>query len=273
MRPILIAAAALAGVLALPAAAMARPGFVTASLALRAGPSVEFPAVDRIPAGAEVDIHGCIAGYAWCDVAFDGDRGWVNGDYLQFLYHGRRVLIVDYGPEIDFPIVGFDVGTYWGHYYRHRNFYGRRGYWENHYQALRGGHERIGERGRNEHGMTTGRGSGEQFGPGHENNRAMRGRIEHGPGHYGTVGQGGRERFGHERGARSAGAPHMMRGGHGPETTGAAPRGAAGIGAGGRAGGGAHIQGGGSVGGGPAGGAAAGGGGGAIGGGGRGNER
>jgi uncharacterized protein YraI len=130
MRSIIFAAAALLGAVALPAAAMARPGYVTATVNMRAGPGTDFPAVDRVPRGARVDIHGCVSGYRWCDVTFAGNRGWVVGDELEFLYRGRRVTVFDYGPEIDFPIIGFDVGTYWGHYYRHRDFYGRRDNWE-----------------------------------------------------------------------------------------------------------------------------------------------
>lgn len=216
MRPMLIAAAALlAGTALLPTAASARPGFVTASLSLRAGPSLDFPAVDRIPAGARVNIHGCIRGYRWCDVSFAGDRGWIDGDELQLLYRGRRVLIVDYGPRIDFPIIGFNVGSYWGHYYRGRNFYGRRDYWESRY------------RGHGGHNVTVGRGHRDRTAAGRNAQRER--------GHAATVGAGVHGTMGHDRGrgpgeaARMGGhAAHGMRN-RGSHTMGAAPSGRSGV--------------------------------------------
>lgn len=135
MRRLILWAVALAAGLALPMAAMASPGFVTTNLNLRAGPSTGFPVVDTIPDGARVNIHGCLSDYAWCDVSWSGARGWADSNYLQSLYDGRRVLIVDYGDEIGFPILTFDIGTYWGHYYRHRPFYGRLNFWRQRYAS------------------------------------------------------------------------------------------------------------------------------------------
>jgi uncharacterized protein YraI len=131
---LIMAAVAATAAFAVPTAAMARPGFVTTSLNLRAGPSTSFPVVDTLPAGASVNIHGCLAGYTWCDVGWRGERGWVAGRYLDFVYRGRRVLLPDYAVEVGFPIVGFSVGTYWNHYYRHRSFYHRRHNFERRYR-------------------------------------------------------------------------------------------------------------------------------------------
>src|SRR5581483_11067739 len=108
MKHILIAAAALA-VIGAPAAAMARAGFATSDVNMRAGPATDFPVITTIPAGADVNIHGCIAGYDWCDVGWSGDRGWVEASYLQFVYHDRRVLLPDYAAEVAIPIVTFAV--------------------------------------------------------------------------------------------------------------------------------------------------------------------
>lgn len=138
MRYYLIIAAAAAAALAVPTAASARPGFVTTSLNLRAGPGTSFPVVDTLPTGAAVNIHGCLAGYTWCDIGWRGERGWVAGRYLDFVYRGRRVLLPEYAVEVGFPIVAFSVGTYWGHYYRNRPFYHRRLYFERHYHHYRG---------------------------------------------------------------------------------------------------------------------------------------
>lgn len=184
--PLLIAAITAAG-LAVPAtAAPARPGYVTAAVNLRAGPGTGFPAVDTIPGGARVDIHGCLSGYVWCDVGFDGERGFVNSNYLQFLYRGRRVLVIDYADEIGFPIIDFDIGSYWGHYYRHRGFYGRLGYWRHHWHH---------------YGRTTGHfrhGHGHHFG-GHRLSVGTPPYGGHVRGHFGhrSFGHVGHRNFGH----------------------------------------------------------------------------
>ena len=126
MKRITLALAAATVAMAIPAAAMAaQPGFTTTGLNLRAGPGFDFPVVDRLPPGAHVRIRGCLAGYTWCDLVWRGEYGWAPGDNLAFLYGGRRVLVLDYGPEIGLPIVGFSVDTYWRRHYRHRHFYAR----------------------------------------------------------------------------------------------------------------------------------------------------
>jgi len=55
--------------LATPAAALAAPGMITTSVNLRAGPSAEFPVVNRLPRGVPVEVHGCIRQALWCDVS------------------------------------------------------------------------------------------------------------------------------------------------------------------------------------------------------------
>jgi uncharacterized protein YraI len=132
-----MAAIAAAAAFAAPAAAMARPGFVTTKLYIRAGPSTSFPVVDTLPSGARVDIHGCLSGYTWCDVSWRGERGWVAARYLDFVYRGRRVFLPEYAVEVGFPIVSFSVGSYWNNYYRHRRFYHRRNYFERHFRGHR----------------------------------------------------------------------------------------------------------------------------------------
>jgi uncharacterized protein YraI len=225
---------------------MARPGFASTNLHLHAGPSVGFPVIDTISSGSRVNIHGCLSGYAWCDVSWRGERGWADGDYLQFLYRGRRVLIVDYGDEIDFPILGFNIGTYWGHHYRHRSFYGRLGYWRRHFhgqhhprahhRSVRPGHAASGPHGhprhhehraspvmghRNHHvsRMPIGRGAGLHVGARPQHGRAFphfgrggvgvhRPHIHQAP-HMGTLG-------GHAMPHPHVGGPHFGHGGGAP---------------------------------------------------------
>ncbi|PWK92685.1 uncharacterized protein YraI [Fulvimonas soli] len=124
------ALAALPLLLALPAAAGAQGiGYVTANVNLRAGPDVGYPRVDTIPAGAAINVQGCIDGWVWCDVLYGGVRGWMAGNYIQYTYDNRPVLLPDYGARIGIPIVSFAIGAYWGSYYRDRPFYRQRDYW------------------------------------------------------------------------------------------------------------------------------------------------
>jgi uncharacterized protein YraI len=114
---------------AMPAAAAAQTAIVTTDLNMRAGPSTEFPVVAMLPEDSRVRVHGCLTDYDWCDVSWDGERGWVNGSYLQERYRNRVVVLSDYGSELDVPIVAFRVGTYWDSYYRSRPWYGQRTRW------------------------------------------------------------------------------------------------------------------------------------------------
>lgn len=140
MRRFLLWTTAAAAALVLPAAAMAaQPAFTTTDVNLRAGPGTDYPVVDTIPGGARLRIQGCIAGYNWCSVAWRGEYGWAQGDYLAALYRGNRVVVIDEGPEIGLPIIGFDIGTYWGRHYRHRGFYARIHNYEHGRTAIRAG--------------------------------------------------------------------------------------------------------------------------------------
>jgi uncharacterized protein YraI len=128
----------IAAVLLTPTAALAAPGMVTASVGLRAGPGPGFPMVDRIPAGARVDVHGCLKGNAWCDVSFSDDRGWVSAQYLEYLYRNHYVYLPDYVDEVDVAVVPFVLSSYWSDYYSGRPWYHRRAYWNNYWSS----HER-----------------------------------------------------------------------------------------------------------------------------------
>jgi uncharacterized protein YraI len=130
--PGFVAAAVL---LAVPTAALAAPGLVTTSVSMRAGPGPGFPAVDRIPGGAHVNIHGCIRGASWCDVSWSDDRGWVAAEYLEYYYRNRYVLLSDYVDVIDVPIVPFALSTYWASYYSGRPWYHRLAYWNSYWQS------------------------------------------------------------------------------------------------------------------------------------------
>jgi uncharacterized protein YraI len=104
-------------------------GFAVDTVNLRAGPDVDYPVVTTIPAGAPLSIQGCTDAWEWCDVIFADARGWVAGNYIQYDYNDRPVLLAGYGAAIGIPIVSFVIADYWGHYYRGRSFWGQRDRW------------------------------------------------------------------------------------------------------------------------------------------------
>lgn len=131
--------------------------YISTSVNLRAGPREGYPVVAVLPQGATVDVYGCLNDYSWCDVAFDGDRGWVYSDYLDEYYDDRRVPIIQYGPAIGVAIVTFGLVDYWGAHYPRRPWYHDR----DHYRDRFGPH---GERNRPAHDMPR----NVRPGPGHD---------------------------------------------------------------------------------------------------------
>jgi uncharacterized protein YraI len=115
--------------LALPALALAADGYTTGNVNLRAGPDISYPLIETIPAGAPLGVQGCTSGWEWCDVIFQGNRGWVAGNFIQYDYNNQYVLVPQYGAQIGIPIVSFAISTYWDTYYRNRPFYRERASW------------------------------------------------------------------------------------------------------------------------------------------------
>ena len=115
--------------LIVPAASSAVTAYTRKTVNVRAGPSIEYPLVARIPAGVPVEVYGCVDDWTWCDVSFGFDRGWVYAGNLEYPYEDRRVVILYDGPILGFPIVTFSVGPYWDTYYHGRPWYSRRDYW------------------------------------------------------------------------------------------------------------------------------------------------
>jgi len=114
---------------AAPALAHAAEGYVTGNVNLRAGPDAGYPLISVIPAGTGVEVQGCTEGWEWCDVIAYGNRGWVAGNYVEYVYQDRPVLLPSYGARIGIPIISFSIGTYWDRYYRTRPFYSQRHVW------------------------------------------------------------------------------------------------------------------------------------------------
>lgn len=128
-RKLLVWAAGLGLVLGAAVPALAAPGFATGNVNLRAGPGTNYPQVVVVPNGAPVEIFGCLTGYGWCDVGFNGVRGWVSSGYLQFALRGRRVPFARYYGQTGVPVVEFQFRDYWGEHYRERPWYAEEDRW------------------------------------------------------------------------------------------------------------------------------------------------
>jgi uncharacterized protein YraI len=123
--------AAVAAAVALGAtAAEAAPGYATANVNMRTGPDTEFPSVGVIPEGASVFVEGCLRDESWCDVRWEGNRGWVYSEYLGFDYRGEVAPLPDLGlAAVRVPIIVFRAGDYWKRYYVGRPWYKDRQRW------------------------------------------------------------------------------------------------------------------------------------------------
>jgi uncharacterized protein YraI len=108
----------------------AAPAVSTANVNMRTGPDTEFPSVGVIPEGAPLDVQGCLNDESWCDVVWEGNRGWVFGEYLGFDYQGQITPLPDAGLAVfRIPIVVFSAGDYWNRYYVGRPWYRDRDRW------------------------------------------------------------------------------------------------------------------------------------------------
>lgn len=121
MKSYLFAALVGLGLLAAPAVASAAPGITTGDVNLRAGPGTNYPRLGVVRRGTEVEIHGCLRGYSWCDISVGYERGWMSSRYIDRFYDDRNVYVPQpraYRP----PVVTFGFG-YWDRHYRDRDFY------------------------------------------------------------------------------------------------------------------------------------------------------
>ncbi|MBS1167511.1 MAG: bacterial domain protein [Proteobacteria bacterium] len=117
-----IAALTAAATVAAPAVASASPAQVTANVNLRAGPGTQYYPIVVLPAGAPVELYGCLQGYTWCDVSYGRERGWVSSRYLSTFYSGP---VYRPRPYRSVPSLTFNFG-YWDNHYADRSWYHNR---------------------------------------------------------------------------------------------------------------------------------------------------
>ena len=109
--------------------AQAYQAFITSGASMLAGPGPNYPPVADVSPGEPVQVIGCIEGYVWCDISFQGYRGWFDGRFLGAPLNGLRVPLLSFGGEVGVPVVDFSVEDYWGRFYRDRPFYRDRARW------------------------------------------------------------------------------------------------------------------------------------------------
>jgi uncharacterized protein YraI len=69
-----------------------------------------------IPPTSLLNLNGCLDDWTWCDVDWEGNRGWVYGNYVFYDYQSRRVPVIQFGASLGIGIVAFNIGDYWGRY-------------------------------------------------------------------------------------------------------------------------------------------------------------
>jgi uncharacterized protein YraI len=103
-----------------PTAALAAEGFARSPATLRAGPGAEYPRVASIARGEGLEVYGCLARATWCDVSDGDDRGWMQGNRIEFLRGGRRTRLSGDPSAFGLAILSFGLGDYWGAHYQNR---------------------------------------------------------------------------------------------------------------------------------------------------------
>ncbi len=110
-------------------AAVAENAETTEPASVRAGPDSSYPEVAQLDADTPIQVMGCLDDWSWCDVAFDGNRGWLYSPDITYQYQGGYVPLYAYAPGLGVPVLSFSVDAYWGSHYHDRPWYGEREQW------------------------------------------------------------------------------------------------------------------------------------------------
>ena len=92
---IFIAAMTAAAALSVPASAATLVSAMT-PLNIRTGPGSQYGIVGAIPDRGHAVILGCIQGSLWCEVSYNGRRGWVYSQYLTASLSGRSMIVAEH---------------------------------------------------------------------------------------------------------------------------------------------------------------------------------
>lgn len=90
---------------------------------LFAGPGLDYPRIVTVPDHARIVVHGCLGSFDWCDVSYGDQRGWIDGNGVELRRDGSWYGARRFDQRYRLPRVTFEIGDYWRHHYRQRNFY------------------------------------------------------------------------------------------------------------------------------------------------------
>jgi uncharacterized protein YraI len=100
-----ILSAALMAATAVPAPALAAtPAAATTPLNIRSGPGPQYSIIGAIPTRGKAAILGCIQGSLWCQVSYNGRRGWAYSQYLTAQLSGRSLIVAEHLNDVAPPV-------------------------------------------------------------------------------------------------------------------------------------------------------------------------
>lgn len=104
MRTGYLTVAAGALLMASGAAFAQTPVTATADLDLHAGPAPDYEIVGAVDVNGEALLHGCLEATDWCEVSYNGMRGWTYADALLAYDDGVEVPVA----ELRIPVIVYE---------------------------------------------------------------------------------------------------------------------------------------------------------------------
>ncbi|SEL08623.1 Uncharacterized conserved protein YraI [Pseudoxanthomonas sp. GM95] len=111
--------------------ASATTAVTVSSVNLRAGPAMQYPVVTVMPTSVNLTSYGCLADMSWCDVSWNGQRGWVSSSYIRVIYQQQPVMVTAATAVTIGVTVAVFNQAYWDHHYHGRPWYGN---WSHYYR-------------------------------------------------------------------------------------------------------------------------------------------